>query len=532
MMAMLAALGAGYLGSKEKERSNRREDEKDQREKEVHDAKMEEYRKTKADQAAVADTYGATPTDAYTQGQGQELEAIANAKDAQGKPYYAVGNDPTGKYTVTPNFQNETGAQPQAYAPATIAANGVNYLDKRYDQPLTDEQAMGARRTRIADLAAQGSAAASTALDREQKTVKFDQEQQDRVKLLQKEGVFDAAAAMRRGDAAGVAEAFNRSGEHKIIGDVTVAPEKRTIPNHGDIDTFTYTFDLQGPDGKVQRVSRNSFDISQAIMPYEKQIEAMRAGKKDAADIANKEAQTEEHKARANYWNNGGAPGAKASAGQGGGSDKPFKMDEDDKIRVKEAAASVRDAEKMLNEALRTAQPGDPAHTNALAVLKRAKLEQLSTHIETGLMTPEKMVDQVYASALSKNGRGDQDVMKSLSELASINGEFSETIAQMVHSDPRWKSLPKTGAYPPPPRDKTPAVPTQAPAPTTPAAAARNGVAATTPTYAAWIAAKTEKDELIAVANKMTPDRREMYLRSRLPQIEQAIQFNQNYRTY
>lgn len=530
MMALLAGLGAGYLGLKEKERTNKREDAQEQRAQEEFDMRKAEYEQKKADREAVRDVGSAKPSEAYTPAQGQELEAIANAKDAQGNPYYTVGSDATGKYTATPNFQDETGAQPKAHSPATIAASGVNYLGKAYDKPLSDAEVTGARRTRMADLAAGGNVAAGVVQEHDQRTVKFDQDQQEKVRKLKEEGIFDAAAALRRGDAAGMTEAFNRSGEHKIIGDVTITPEKRTIPGAGDIDTYTASFQLQGPDGNVQQVTRNSFDLSTAIMPYEKQLDEMRKGNKGTADVAHVAAQTKEAEARANYLNGGGAAGARAASGQGG--DKPFKMDEDDKIRVKEAAASVRDAEKMLNEALRTAQPGDPAHTNALAVLKRAKLEQLSTHIETGLMTPEKMVDQVYASALSKNGRGDQDVMKSLSELASINGEFSETIAQMVHSDPRWKSLPKTGAYPPPPRDKTPAVPTQAPAPTTPAAAARNGVAATTPTYAAWIAAKTEKDELIAVANKMTPDRREMYLRSRLPQIEQAIQFNQNYRTY
>ena len=289
MMALLAALGAGYMGHKAGEKDRERQDKKDAREEEEYQFKKSERERAKADQSAVADTYGATQSEAYTPAQGQELEAIASAKDPQGNPYYSVGNDATGKYTVAPNFQNETGEKPQAYAPATIAAKGVNYLGKSYDQPLTDEQATGARRTRIADLAAQGSAAASTSIDREQKAVKFDQEQEDRVKLLQKENIFEVEEAMRKGDAAGVKERMNRSGQYKIVGDVTMTPEKRTIPNHGDIDTFTYTFELQTPDGKVQKATKNSFDVSTQIMPYAKQIEEMRKGAELDRKIKNDE---------------------------------------------------------------------------------------------------------------------------------------------------------------------------------------------------------------------------------------------------
>lgn len=458
MMALLAGLGAGYLGYKEKERDNKRQDEKDQREKEVHDAKMEEYRKTKADQSAVADTYSATQSDAYTPAQGQELDAIANAKDADGKPYYAVGNDPAGKYTVTPNFQNETGAKPQAYAPATIAAKGVNYLGKSYDQPLTDEQAMGARRTRIADLAAQGSTIASTALDRDQKTVKFDQEQQDRLRIVQKEGLIDVEEAMRLGDAAGMKEKFNRSGDFKIVSDVVMTPEKRTIPGYGDIDTFTYTFDLQGKDGAVQKVSRNSFDMSQAIMPYAKQIEAMRAGKKDAADIANKEAQTAEHTARASYLNGGGAAGAKAS-------DKPYRMDEDDKIRIKDAATSVRDAEKMVNDAMKVVVPGEdptksPAVMHAQGVLRQAKRGQFVAHIQTGVVTPEMLAAKIIGVANTK-----EDVFKSLKELADdVGAEYADQVAARLHGNDKWTALSAPPAQPKP-KASTAQQPAQAAAP-------------------------------------------------------------------
>lgn len=546
MMALLASLGAGYLGYKEKERTQKREyereDASDKRVQEAHDATMDAYRQTKANQAELKAVGSEQQTPSYTPDQGQQLDAVANAKDAQGNPYYAVGNDASGKYTVTPNFQDESGAKPAPYSPATIAAKGVNYLGKNYNTPLSDEQVSGARRTRMADLAAQGNTLAASTLDHDQKTVKFNQEQEDRAKKIQSEGIPEAVAALRRGDAAGVKEKFNQIGTRKIIGDVTITPEKRTVPNHGEIDTFTATFQVQGPDGKVTQETHNSLDLSMQIMPYEKLLEAMRSGKKDAADIANKEAQTEEHKAKANYLNGGGAAGAKAATGQV--VDKPYKMDEDDKMRVKEAATSVRDAEKMVNEALRGAQPGDdptklPAYAHAQGVLKKAKLNQFSTHIQTGLVTPEAMVDEIFAGASKKGAQGDQDVMRSLSELASVNSAFSEAVASLVKSDPRWKTIPKTGVYTGDSKDPAPA-PTPrklAPPPATtspktgPAAIAVKGI--TTPpkySYQAQMAeaekariakqAAQREAEAVALANevaqeKLMEEKRKAFLASR-----------------
>ncbi|MFZ3084026.1 hypothetical protein [Rhodoferax ferrireducens] len=68
-------------------------------------------------------------------------------------------------------------------------------------------------------------------------------------------------------------------------------------------------------------------------------------------------------------------------------------------------------------------------------------------------------------------------------------------------------------------------------APSAPALATR-GVQAPAPSYEQWLQAKNARDQLISNANQMSPESRDLYLRSRLPQIEQAIQFNQNYKTY
>lgn len=84
-------------------------------------------------------------TQTYTDAQRDELEALANARDAEGKPYYTVESDPSGKYTVAPNFKDETGAAPTDYAASTMAAKGVSYMGKNFDSPMTDAQRNGAR---------------------------------------------------------------------------------------------------------------------------------------------------------------------------------------------------------------------------------------------------------------------------------------------------------------------------------------------------------------------------------------------------
>lgn len=49
------------------------------------------------------------------------------------------------------------------------------------------------------------------------------------------------------------------------------------------------------------------------------------------------------------------------------------------------------------------------------------------------------------------------------------------------------------------------------------------------PSYEAWISAKDEKDELLKAASKMSPDHRELYLSSRLPDVEARIRKNESY---
>lgn len=87
---------------------------------------------------------------AFTVQQGQELEALANAKDENGNPYYKLDANQDGTYSVTPNFKDQTGDAPKDYTPAKIAAKGVTYLGQNFDGPLTDTQKTAAKTAALA----------------------------------------------------------------------------------------------------------------------------------------------------------------------------------------------------------------------------------------------------------------------------------------------------------------------------------------------------------------------------------------------
>jgi hypothetical protein len=87
----------------------------------------------------------ATPGLTYTEGQGQQLQAIAEAKREDGTPYYSLTTDPqTGQYIVQSNFENAQGLTGEAtkYTPG-----GQSFLGRTYDQgtPLTQQQMDRAR---------------------------------------------------------------------------------------------------------------------------------------------------------------------------------------------------------------------------------------------------------------------------------------------------------------------------------------------------------------------------------------------------
>ncbi len=52
------------------------------------------------------------------------------------------------------------------------------------------------------------------------------------------------------------------------------------------------------------------------------------------------------------------------------------------------------------------------------------------------------------------------------------------------------------------------------------------------PSYDKWVEAKKMRDTILSQAEKMSPSAKEQFLESRLPEIEQRIEFNSKYKTY
>ena len=127
--------------------------------------------------------------------------------------------------------------------------------------------------------------------------------------------------------------------------------------------------------------------------------------------------------------------------GKSRASGKPYKMDEDDKIRLNASNTDVRDAEKAVGESMKGLMPGDdptknPATVYAQQRLVQAKKTHFKTTVELGQFTPDNAVTAIMGAAKSNT-----DVNKSLGELASSVGvDFADQVAVAVQSNDQWKA--------------------------------------------------------------------------------------------
>lgn len=254
----------------------------------------------------------------------------------------------------------------------------------------------------------------------------------------QDEGYSDALKALRSGDAAGAVAAFNKSGSMKIKGDMRLTPREIDVPGHGKVDSYDAAFELVNPDGSVRPMMLNSHDATMASMPYEKFLKAGVDAAKEKREGKKTEAEIQEIGAKSRYYDAlTGVNDAKAAGT--GVSNKPFKMDEDDKLRFSEANKSVHEANKAMNDAMSKLMPGDdpakaPAVVHAQGLVKAAKLNQFKTGIQVGAVTPEQIASDVMGVAKSP-----ADVMNSLKELANTVGtDFSDQVGVLIQGNDAW----------------------------------------------------------------------------------------------
>lgn len=94
-----------------------------------------------------------------------------------------------------------------------------------------------------------------------------------RRKAIETEGLIKTVQASRTGDAKAVTDAFNATGEWKVDGELKVTPEKRKAPWGGEVETFTYTGTIKGPDGATKPVRLNSLEAMVQMVPFKDMFE-------------------------------------------------------------------------------------------------------------------------------------------------------------------------------------------------------------------------------------------------------------------
>lgn len=472
-LAFLSGLAGGYYQGKQDLDEKARRDQRDQREQEEHDARMAAL-KTKLDgdkalrvagtpatvsNGATVNGVAATPTvydnadvassDVRQANRLAQLPAAAAgvpADDAQP----VASSQPAAQVapvTVDGSDTSTSGgpaaapaAAPVAPAASMTAAPVVN--GTAYQDPASAASAAASANTpqaiRARQVAALNGIDPERAMKLQATALTVDTAQAEQARKLKQEGVFDAAEAARRGDAQGVFDAFNKNGNLKLQGVPTVTPEVRDIPGVGKVTTYNYTGTMIGADGQPQPFQKNSHDLAMEVMPYEKALELEQKGTKEAREAKKTDAEVDELKARGRYYD---AFGRERDAKANGGADgKPYKLDEDDKLRLSEATKNVQEAQKQVQDALGKLMPGDdpaknPAVQFAQNNLRAAKLSHLRTNIELGQIPPESMVSQIMGVA-----KGPQDVIKSLNELASVSGtEFADKVTGLIQQNDQWK---------------------------------------------------------------------------------------------
>jgi hypothetical protein len=417
--AFFTGLGQGYMQGKENLERKAREKKRDEREDEEYEAKRKDRKRQEDERQALVTA--ARPVEVVAGANGMTLPETMDNRDV-GLP--ENDSQPNGGLVPGVRVGGQAFADPKAAAAAAEAANTPQAVRNRQVAALQGFDPERAMRLEATSLQIDGARA-------------------EQAKKLKEEGVFDAMRAFRSGDAKTMKEAFNKSGQFKIDGDVTLTPEVRDIPGVGKITTYTATFNAIGPDGKAVQKSFNSHDLSMQMMPYEKALELQQKGTKEVREAAKDASVIKENEAKAGYYTAAaGAATTKAEAASTNAAGKPLKLDEDDKLRLTTANTRVRDAEKAVADAMAKLMPGDdptkaPGVTYAQGLLRQAKLDHLRTNIELGQIPPKAMVNQILGVA-----KNPQEVLKSLTELASVGGaDYADQVAAEIQGTDAWKAM-------------------------------------------------------------------------------------------
>lgn len=368
--SFIAGFGGGYMNEKKVDQDRARQAKLDQVTLDRAQRDQQAFDQQQQDQQTLRNAARPVGVD---QGAGGMLAPATADNIDVGQPN-EPGSDATPDGQVVPGSQTN-GMSPQAFrvgqtpydsaAPALAAA-------AQYNAP----GAVNARQ--VAALNAMGKPTEAMALQNQQ--AQIDAAAQERLRTVKNEGIIEALQAFRRGDAKGMADSFNKTGQYKILDTPQLTQNNRDIPGVGIVPTYDATMTVQGPDGQPQQIKVNSHDLSMQYMPYEKALELQRKAsdsdstqeykgqladvKGQLADIAGKVAD------------------AKIAKADSAGSDKTSR---EERLRYttlfSDAGRRMQDTQRTLNTLLRdplysTAKPGSSQFDELQGI--RDTLNQLS----------------------------------------------------------------------------------------------------------------------------------------------------------
>lgn len=252
-----AGLGSGYLTARQRTEDQARIDEDRTMRKQEFDARMEELNSGKQQRISLANAAAPLKVTEVT-------DIDPNNPSAPRKTSYSLSDG------------RVLGSKDEADAAAVD-----------YNKPEAQTQRI-ATAYRTSGAPEKAMTLENAALTQKRTQEQYTQEQKDRAKQLQQEGVFSAVRAFRAGDASGLLKAFNEGGDYKMDGDPTISQEVRDIPGIGRVTTYNAKLRIVGPDGKVQEKMYNSHDVSMSLLPFEKALEFQAKGTKAADDAAYK----------------------------------------------------------------------------------------------------------------------------------------------------------------------------------------------------------------------------------------------------
>lgn len=394
-IAFLTGLGTGYMNQSQKSKELERQAKLDAQNTAMFDANMANIKDQQDERQLVKDQRSATAA-ALSGGQtapGYQVTddagsaAFTKDKDAAAMmaDMSAVKNTGTDANMATRVSTGATGATQNGTVAGGRVFAGTEQASQAKafaaTQELSTEDKLKARMNVAERFGNTAEADRLTTMGRE--TIKFTQDQEKYAKTLKDEGAIEALKALRVGNGVGMAEAFNKGGQYKILGEPQISAEQRDIAGQV-IPTFTATFQVQDKAGNIKPMTINSHDMSMSLMPYEKWYDAQLKTSKEGREGRESDSKIGLQGAQAGYYQ--AAAGAKDAVA----TKTPYeRMSEIDKSTL----TSINKQRETINTAMTKAQaegswdpaaPGSKILTTKLAALSLQEGQLAARYRETG----------------------------------------------------------------------------------------------------------------------------------------------------